>query len=1553
MPTKEGNSDTKIQHRFPFDVEVARRLPPRRSTLEEGDLKIPYEMYRRPPAPGTRATYEEQLQNNNVSNSACTGLIGTFRRQKNTTLFPPSLVYLLTIWIFTISSFSEFLLSFNRTKFEQLSVTTNLLTISPVYRNCSNKWTSDQLNLLLLSCGDVESNPGPQPQLDLNLPHVTVFQLNCRSVEQDNKRIEVEQLIKNSKADIVFLEETWLTSRSKNWIVPGYTIFRKDRSTISPGTNRVKTGGGLITMIRDCADIGIHGVVDAINLPDDEHSEILQVQISWKDMHRITLSNLYLPPGYVVNTNTLLTSVMACNPMGEHIIGADYNGHHQLWDSRTPEDQRGASLAEWLLVDSTLSIANKENSYTRICGTRAMKKSSPDISLTSLGLVVTSWELGNRNSSDHLPIVFYVDVANSGDHERPRTKNRETKYQQNIPPDDWKEFNTTVSKYIAEHPIERANMDGKTYASQIAERLQTAVMRGSKKLKQGCYKDPVPWWSDSIDEAIRERDSLEANAQVCGESHTLWQCARRKVLTTITECRQEWWREHCSSDLNYSTDPAKTTKAIRVINRDQRPASNLIIKTEKGVELTTDAKKARGFQNHFASSARKLHFPSFQPNHALAIIPPSERELINALDMEDADRMTNWEREKVQWNKNIHKEDTEAKLAIEEYLRRQASPKDLQYASPFCMVELDSSIRHSRVQSSAGDNRIINRMIQALDATNKSSLLEVINASWLEGHVPKEWLSGTIIPIPKPDKDPSLVPSYRPIVLTCCIAKIAERCVCTRLMFFLESEKKLASTQSGFRVARSTTEPLLRLTNDVYSGFQKRDLTLAVLVDLQDAFVKVDHGILLKAMVDMGVPQLIIKWIRAFIRDRRYHVKVGLTMTKTAVRFETGVPQGSVCGPILYLIYSNSLLTALSRTGVEHAALADDLTIWKSGRTVASVTADIQGALDETTRWTVQRRMIISLKKSEGIVFTNDISLPPPTNFTLGGGILPFKDVVKLLGVQLDSKLTFNAHVNTRLKAGFLRLHQMSQISHSTWGPSAQDMRALYLAYVRSCYLYCAAVFYPFLSTTLKNALQSQQQKAICLITGAISTTPATSAHLEANVLPLEKVATIQLVAVVEKCKRLPTDDPLFQLVTGRTFNIRRVMQHRAPGGWQGKADDVLRDEFDITPNRYGSKRSAPIKLQLRRAPLLITPLTKPFELSRASLVEFRLTLDEHCPKSLPPGQKRRIAENTLEALGRFTIQLWSDGSVQEDPTSKKVAGVGAAHIYDDSRQSRHPVLRSSKVAGFLASSFTAEGVGILVGLQELATYDLSTHQHPTLLICSDCLSQLSALSQGPLAQKTYLNSDIWLNCLSLVRADRFSKIVFQFVPSHCGLTRNEAIDGYVQAAFDTLLPNQHTAQTPLSTIKAYMSSHARIHYQEDAKKAIADSTSGATVYRTAAFQRNNPVPWTNLTISRNLSRADATLLTQLRCGWCINMGPLWHKMNPASSNPGKTCRWCSNAPETINHLFAECKARCIVEIKTQLKLRNTKSLGSEEVEELKKCAEFARRALRALQQEQ
>jgi hypothetical protein len=250
----------------------------------------------------------------------------------------------------------------------------------------------------------------------------------------------------------------------------------------------------------------------------------------------------------------------------------------------------------------------------------------------------------------------------------------------------------------------------------------------------------------------------------------------------------------------------------------------------------------------------------------------------------------------------------------------------------------------------------------------------VINMSWATGIVPSSWMCGLIIPIHKSGKDVHQLASYRPVCLMSVMAKLAERLITCRLRHDLETRGALTSHQSGFRVGRSTLHPLLRLVDSVQKGFNApapHERTMTVLVDLSRAFDKVNHQKLLLEFKKLGIDPCYAKWYNSFLTNRRYRVKYGEEVSGYC-RFANGVPQGSVSGPLLFIIYINSLSQRLSEIeGLKHHFFADDNTIWATGRDINQLASVIQKGLDVISEWSKEYDMPISVGKNEALLFTN------------------------------------------------------------------------------------------------------------------------------------------------------------------------------------------------------------------------------------------------------------------------------------------------------------------------------------------------------------------------------------------------------------------------------------------------------------------------------------------------------------------------------------------------------------------------------------------------------
>ena len=187
-------------------------------------------------------------------------------------------------------------------------------------------------------------------------------------------------------------------------------------------------------------------------------------------------------------------------------------------------------------------------------------------------------------------------------------------------------------------------------------------------------------------------------------------------------------------------------------------------------------------------------------------------------------------------------------------------------------------------------------MLCKLGIQARKKLLQLYNASWKSGHIPNMWKKAIQIPIHKSGKPKNMQESYRPFSLTTCLCKLMERILTHKLIWYLETNHLLMGEQAGFRKHRSTQDHVTYISHFIKDGFQKKQHTVAVWLDLEKAFEKVwTEGLILKLLRN-NVSHNMLRWITQILKDRKACVSLQGERSRTG-DIKNGVPQGGVLSP--------------------------------------------------------------------------------------------------------------------------------------------------------------------------------------------------------------------------------------------------------------------------------------------------------------------------------------------------------------------------------------------------------------------------------------------------------------------------------------------------------------------------------------------------------------------------------------------------------------------------------------------------------------------------------
>ena len=287
-------------------------------------------------------------------------------------------------------------------------------------------------------------------------------------------------------------------------------------------------------------------------------------------------------------------------------------------------------------------------------------------------------------------------------------------------------------------------------------------------------------------------------------------------------------------------------------------------------------------------------------------------------------------------------------------------------------------------------------------------LADIINLSLLKGIFPDKLKIAKIIPIFKAE-DPNFFVNYRPISLLSNFSKFFEKVMYNRLVEFAEKHDILYRCQFGFRKNHSTSHALIHLVNKIASAIDQHETTVGVFLDLSKVFDTLDHQILFAKLEHYYMRDAALQWFKSYFSCRQQFVQFNQACSPMQT-IKCGVPQGSILGPLLFILYINDLAYASELT--EALLFADDTGIFYSHSNPNCLESVLNDGLHNIDVW-LKCKLSVDIKKTNHVIFEpRRKKLNSSIFLSFGGKPLQNSDTTKFLGVYIDDDLTWKHHIS-------------------------------------------------------------------------------------------------------------------------------------------------------------------------------------------------------------------------------------------------------------------------------------------------------------------------------------------------------------------------------------------------------------------------------------------------------------------------------------------------------------------------------------------------------------
>ncbi len=462
---------------------------------------------------------------------------------------------------------------------------------------------------------------------------------------------------------------------------------------------------------------------------------------------------------------------------------------------------------------------------------------------------------------------------------------------------------------------------------------------------------------------------------------------------------------------------------------------------------------------------------------------------------------------------------------------------------PIIPDDLKDITKNMKPKLSQGPDNISSKLI--IDSINEIAfpLSHIINLSLSTGTVPDNMKTAKVIPIFKTG-DPESFNNYRPISLLPAFSKILEKVVYTQVMSFINRYNILYNMQFGFRKKHSTIHPMLHFLKNIteFNDLPTKDFTIGTFLDLSKAFDTISHNILLEKLSFYGFRGLANDWFRNYLTGRKQFTNFK-TSESSMLDILCGVPQGSIIGPLLFLIYINDISAC---TSLNLVSFADDTTVYISGHNIADVINKLNIELHKLYEWLCCNKLSLNINKSHFMIFSP--KRPPNThnNLTVSINNIPLSQTgknhnnksIKFLGIMLEENLSWSAHISNLCNKVARSIFVLNRLKRLL---PFHILRTLYFALIHSHLVYGIQIWG---NSTHINKLFKLQKKAIRIINKApynCHTDPLFQAN---HILKIKDIYHLQAALFMHdyKNKQLPFSFyTFFQDLTSSQHTTRQV----------------------------------------------------------------------------------------------------------------------------------------------------------------------------------------------------------------------------------------------------------------------------------------------------------------------------------------------------------------------------------------------------------------------------